>query len=154
LLPCDTTADSAVTQGAAQLTLGSGRVLLVDDDALVRRAAAATLQRLGYDVTVATDGVHALEVFKEASEPFKAVILDLRMPRMDGEATFEELHRLAPLLPIVIWSGFGGDLDIEVLLRKGAAGYIQKPYRIAELSRVVRDAVFGHSEERADSHTA
>lgn len=154
LLPCCTTANSVLTQAAAKLTLGSGRVLLVDDDALVRRAAAATLHSLGYEVTVATDGIHALELFREATEPFRVVILDLRMPRMDGETTFEELHRLAPSLPIVIWSGYGGELDVEVMLRKGASGFIQKPYRIVELSHVVHRAIFGRMGARTGTDSA
>jgi CheY-like chemotaxis protein len=149
LLPCVANTDSAVKQGVTQLKSGSGRVLLVDDDALVRRAAAATLQSLGYDVTIATDGIHALEVFKAATVPFKLAILDLRMPRMDGEATFDALHRLAPNLAILIWSGFGGDLDVETLLRKGAVGFIQKPYRIVEFSHAVYEAVNGQASSQA-----
>ncbi len=102
LLPCENGAESVASREAPQLTRGSGRVLLVDDDALVRRAAAATLRSLGYEVVTATDGVHALELYQNATGQFHAVILDLRLPRMDGAATFEELHRLAPALPILI----------------------------------------------------
>lgn len=154
LLPCDAPKDSRVSQVVTQLTRGVGRVLLVDDDILVTRATAATLRRLGYEVTVANDGVHAIEVFKRSPDDFHLVILDLQMPRMDGETTYGELRRLAPAVPILIWSGYNGELDVEAILPKGAVGFIQKPYGIVEFSQVVSDAINGRATERASAGSA
>lgn len=141
LLPCEGTESSSMTREVAQLMRGSGRILLVDDDSMVRRAAVATLPSLGYDVATACDGVEALEVLRANADGYDLAILDLQMPRMNGEATFDALRELAPELPILVWSGHGGDVDVERILRQGAAGFIQKPYRLAELSRVVHDAL-------------
>jgi FixJ family two-component response regulator len=63
------------------------------------------------------------------------------MPGLSGEATFDALQRLAPRLPILLWSGYGADQDVSGMLRRGAAGFVQKPYGIAELSRAVADAI-------------
>jgi FixJ family two-component response regulator len=65
------------------------------------------------------------------------VLLDLRMPGMGGEAVLDRLRELEPGLPVLIWSGFGVEQETQRLLKKGAAGFIQKPYRIAALSRIV-----------------
>jgi signal transduction histidine kinase/CheY-like chemotaxis protein len=120
---------------------GRGEVLLVEDDAMVSVAAARTLESLGYRVTRASDGKRALELVDGAAERFQLVLLDLRMPGLSGEATFDALQRLAPRLPILLWSGYGADQDVSGMLRRGAAGFVQKPYGIAELSRAVADAI-------------
>ncbi|HVJ20533.1 MAG TPA: hypothetical protein VM686_34205 [Polyangiaceae bacterium] len=60
-----------------------------------------------------------------------------------GEATFDALRQRAPGLPILLWSGYGADQDISGMLSRGAAGFVQKPYSVAELSRAVADAMRG-----------
>lgn len=142
LLPCcEATQVSVEADAQPQIVRGRGHVLLVEDDLRVRRSATATLTSLGYEVTAATDGLHALEIYQSPGKRIDLVILDLRMPRLDGEATFDRLHHLEPQLPVLIWSGHGGEQDIENMLERGAVGYIQKPFRIAEFSHVVRDAM-------------
>jgi CheY-like chemotaxis protein len=148
LLPCHPHANSGLTRVAAQITKGTGHILLVDDDVMVRRSAVATLQSLGYEVTVANDGICALEIFEKSPNAFNLVILDLRMPHMDGAETYDNLRSLGANLPIVIWSGYGGEVDVELILLNGATGSIQMPYGIAELCRVVYEAIFSKSKER------
>jgi signal transduction histidine kinase/CheY-like chemotaxis protein len=148
LLPCSTSESGVLKQDTGMLTPGSGEILLVDDDALVRRTAASTLRNLGYAVTTAKDGIDAVEVFEAAGHDYDLVILDLRMPRMGGEETFKTLRGRAPTMPIVIWSAFGAEQDVAAMLRNGAAGFVQKPYRIAELSLVVDRAIKGKSAKK------
>ncbi|HEY5962297.1 MAG TPA: response regulator, partial [Polyangiaceae bacterium] len=140
-LPCHSLAEKAITKESSQLERGSGRILLVDDDALVRRTAEAALRNLGYEVTLAADGLAAVETCRSDALRFDLVILDLRMPHMDGACTFDELRRLDATVPVLVWSGYGGEMDVHELLRKGAVGFIQKPYRVADLSRRVAEAM-------------
>jgi FixJ family two-component response regulator len=69
------------------------------------------------------------------------VLLDLRMPGMSGEVTFGKLSELEPGLPVLIWSGYGAEQDVSSMLKRGAVGFVQKPYRVAELSRVVAEKI-------------
>jgi signal transduction histidine kinase/ActR/RegA family two-component response regulator len=116
---------------------GEGEILLVEDDAMVSMTAVATLQSFGYRVTHAQDGKTALEQVTAHPGRFQLVLLDLRMPGLSGEATFGKLHELEPSLPVLIWSGYGAEQDVSNMLKRGAVGFVQKPYRVAELSRTV-----------------
>ena len=146
LLPCDNHRAVSGRPESEQLVRGSGEVLLIDDDLLVRSAAASTLRDLGYRVTIATDGVHALQILGSSPQGFDIAILDLRMPKMNGEATYDEIRRVSPNLPVLIWSGFGTEREVTAVLRKGAAGFIQKPYRVAEFSRVIHEVLESAAE--------
>ena len=127
---------------------GVGEILLIEDDAMVSMAAVATLRSLGYQVARAADGKAGVELVTKNPQRFRLVLLDLRMPGMSGEATFDALSEIAPRLPVLIWSGYGAEQDVNGMLRRGAAGFIQKPYRVAELSQVIAEAI-QTSRERA-----
>lgn len=116
---------------------GSGTVLLVDDEETVRSIGSEMLTELGFTVVTANDGRCALEVFS-ATPGIRVVILDLTMPRMDGEQCFRELCRIKPDLKVIMSSGYN---EQEVTQKFGdgvLAGFIQKPYKLSELREVVR----------------
>jgi signal transduction histidine kinase/CheY-like chemotaxis protein len=123
------------------LVHGTGRVLVVDDEPAVRTTAVSTLRFLGYDVTSAADGAAALELVRAAPHRFELVLLDLRMPHLSGEATFDQLRVISRGIRVLIWSGYGAEQDFNAMLRRGAVGFVQKPYRVAELSRTIADAI-------------
>ena len=116
---------------------GSGELLVVDDEPAVRNTCVAALRSLGYTVTPFSDAQSAIDAVRDAPERYDLVLLDLRMPHMNGETAFGKLKALAPALPVLIWSGHGAEQDVDALLRRGAVGFVQKPYRIAELSQVI-----------------
>ncbi len=116
-------------------------ILLVDDDAMVARTAVATLTSFGYSVTRVADGATAVTTVKGAPKRFDLVLLDLRMPGMSGEATFDALRAIEPELRVLVWSGYGAEQDVNSMLKRGAVGFVQKPYRVAELSRAIADAL-------------
>jgi CheY-like chemotaxis protein len=120
---------------------GQGVVLLVEDDPMVSMTAVSTLKSFGYDVTLARDGQAAIEQVAAHPRRFQLVLLDLRMPGLSGEATFARLRELDPALPVLIWSGYGAEQDVDAMIRRGAVGFVQKPYRVAELSRIVADKI-------------
>jgi CheY-like chemotaxis protein len=136
-LPCVDPAGSVVMPASASIVSGEGKILLIEDDAMVSMTAVATLESFGYSVTHAPSGQAALEQVVLHPGSFQLALLDLRMPGMSGEATFEKLRELEPSLPVLVWSGYGAEQDVNAMLEKGAVGFVQKPYRIAELSRTV-----------------
>jgi signal transduction histidine kinase/CheY-like chemotaxis protein len=140
-LPLSGSATVPAPAGPAQVMRGRGEILLVEDDSLVGLTAAATLRSFGYGVTHAPDGHAAIDHVRAAPTRFGLVILDLRMPGLSGEETFDALRALAPALKILIWSGYAAEHDVSAILQRGAVGFVQKPYRIAELSRVVAEAM-------------
>ncbi|HYQ17751.1 MAG TPA: ATP-binding protein [Polyangiaceae bacterium] len=136
-LPCSDPEGSARMPVSTTIVHGEGEILLVDDDPMVSMTAIATLQSFGYRTTLARDGKSALEQVATHPGRFELVLLDLRMPGLSGEATFDKLRDLEPTLPVLIWSGYAAEQDVNAMLKRGAAGFVQKPYRVAELSRIV-----------------
>ena len=120
---------------------GSGTVLLVDDEETVRAVGRAMLERAGFDVLEAEDGRQALERFREAADGIACVLLDLTMPRMDGERCLRELRAIRPDVRIVLTSGYTEQEVRSRLAGERPAGFLQKPYQRAQLIGVVRRAL-------------
>ncbi len=119
---------------------GSGTVLLVDDELPIRVVGRSQLERLGFQVLVAEDGEEALHLYGAHDGGIDCVILDLTMPKMDGEETFRELRRLGCGVPIVISSGYSEYEVAERFAGKNVAGFLQKPYRMDSLRKMMRAA--------------
>lgn len=114
------------------------RILVVDDEELIRASIAAMLRRAGHLVTLAVDGEDALEKFGPARHDL--VITDIVMPRMEGIETVRALRQIEPGVRIIAISGSGGS-DRGFYLRAasalGADATLQKPFRAAELQQTV-----------------
>ena len=102
------------------------RILIVDDDGLVRRSNYRLLGQLGYSVRDAGSGQEALDLLKQ--ERFDLVVLDLIMPDMSGEETFHELRKMIPEQRVLFVSGYYDDEKVRVLLQEGGAHFLRKPY--------------------------
>jgi PAS domain S-box-containing protein len=119
---------------------GSGKVLLVDDEETVRGIGSAMLKALGFTAITACDGREALEVFR-SNPDIGFVILDLTMPRMDGEQCFRELRQLNPDVKVIISSGYNEQEVTRKFVGKGLAGFVQKPYRLSVLKEAIRSVL-------------
>ena len=108
------------------------RVLLVDDEPLVRRGARRQLERLGYQVVDAENGVRALALYAEKG-PFDAVVLDMSMPEMGGAECFKHLRAHDPHARVLLASGYASDGETDALLANGARGFLEKPYSASAL---------------------
>lgn len=116
----------------------SKHILLVDDEEVVCMATQEMLKRLDYDVTTMNCGADAIEYYEENWHGIDLVVLDMMMPEMGGEEVFGHLQRINPDANVLVSSGYSGNDKARDLEDMGAKGYIQKPYRLAELSSTVR----------------
>jgi len=121
--------------------MGSGTILVVDDEEGVRTVAAELLRSMGFDILLASDGLEALEQFKASVIPIRAVLMDLTMPHLDGVETFRELRRLDPGCRVVLTSGYNEQEAIQDFLGKGLAAFVQKPFLRTALVRAIRSAL-------------
>jgi CheY-like chemotaxis protein len=120
---------------------GSGTLLLVDDEETIRALGSEMLEMLGFHVLTACNGREALDVYQAHGEKIRAVVLDLTMPRMDGEEAFRELRRIKPDVRVVMSSGYNEQEVSERFIGKGLAGFVQKPYNLAALGAALRQAL-------------
>ena len=120
---------------------GSGKILLVDDDETARIVVGTMLRRAGYDVILAEDGLVAVTAFERSSSEIDCVILDLVMPRMDGVETYGRLHDIRPDIPVLLSSGFDEKDALSRFSSEGLAGYLQKPYKSAQLFEALHRAM-------------
>ena len=121
---------------------GRERILIIDDEEIVRRTTSMILERQGYEVLGAKDGYEGLEVVREGKERIDLVLLDLSLPGMSGEEMLAELREADPRMKVVIFTGYAmAPEDFPE-----ADGVIQKPFTMEELARQVR--AFLDREER------
>lgn len=111
-------------------------VLLVDNEPLVRTILAEVLRQSGFDVRTASSGTEAVEMARQT--PPSLVLMDVQMPGLSGWDTLDRLHEVQPGLPVLLMSG--ADYHDEAL-RRGAAGFISKPYRPVDVVRDVREVL-------------
>jgi PAS domain S-box-containing protein len=114
-----------------------GTVLLVDDDAKVRQVASQMLTLLGFKVLTAAHGREALDVFRGSGSEIDCVILDLTMPEMSGDEVFRELRHLKNDVCVILSSGYNEQDVTQRFVGKGLAGFIQKPYTMANLQETL-----------------
>ncbi len=123
------------------LVTGTGRILLVDDEELVRKIAARLLSHLGYEVVMACDGREAVDYYRQHSSEVALVILDMIMPQMSGRECFRELRAINPQVKTVLISGYDKNHGAQEILDEGVRGFIQKPYDLNKFSRVIAQAI-------------
>jgi len=140
LFPVSRTAvtSSAVPDEATDAIKGTGLVLVVDDDPTVRSVAKHMLERRGYSVLLANDGAEALRIFEEVHDRLSLAFVDLTMPNMGGEETIRAFERITPTFTTILMSGFSEQELAHRVTDSRRCGFIQKPFRIEELDRVLR----------------
>ncbi len=114
------------------------RVLLVDDEAMIRSSGQRLLKRLGCDVLLASNGEEAVEMVRNDPTRIDLIILDLAMPKMDGVECFYKLREIDPRLPVIVSSGYADEGRTEKLVADGADGILPKPYDLEQMANVIR----------------
>lgn len=123
--------------------VGSGTILVADDEDHIRRLVKAMLDRTGFNVLLAADGAEAIAIYRELAEQIDCVLLDLTMPQLGGEATFQEMRRIREDVKVILSSGYSERDVVERFIGKGLAGFIQKPYQLQALVDAIRRVIEG-----------
>ncbi len=131
--------ESEASPPSAKRDVGSGPVLVIDDEPAVRRAIRRLLTAAKIETVEANGGVAGLQLFRAEPQRFSLVILDLAMPEMSGAQCLMQLRGLDPRVPILIVSGYPKDQSVEALLAGGEAAFLNKPFAAGELVAAVRD---------------
>ena len=113
------------------------KILLVDDEKQFVDTLAERLAMRGFSARVAYDGPQAL---KAVEEPTDVIVLDLRMPGMDGFEVLRSLKKSNPQVQVIILTGHGGDAEEQTAYRMGAYNFLKKPMDIDELLNSIRMA--------------
>lgn len=118
---------------------GSGTILVVDDEEIIRNMLSEILEKLGYKILLAEDGRHGVEVFKKYQDKIDIVVLDMNMPVMGGRETFRKMKAINPDVRALLATGFAMNQSSQDLLDEGFLGYITKPFTINQLSYKIRE---------------
>jgi len=117
------------------------KILLMDDDEVIRTAVRGLLENFGYEVKTCRDGKQAIALYKKALQeesPFDAVVMDLNIPEgMGGTKAMKELIAIDPGVKGIVSSGFPNDSVMSDCREFGFSGVVEKPYKIEELDKVL-----------------
>jgi len=140
LPPCDSEVEQEVLKNEPILK-GKERVLLVDDEKEVAVMVKEMLARMGYDVTMRTSSVEALEAFRTNVDRFDIIITDQTMPNMTGVELSKELMSLRSEIPIILMTGFSEIITPEKAKKMGIREYIMKPIVARDLGKIIRQVL-------------
>ena len=114
-------------------------VLVADDDEHVRFLLDLALRQAGFDPLLAADGHHAVELFRRHRDQIQVVLLDVKMPRLDGPGALAQIRQIAPQVPCCFMTGYSDRYSADNLMALGAAWVFDKPFRIDEILETLRD---------------
>lgn len=119
------------------------KVMVVDDEAYMREAVSDILELQGFEVIVAASGQESIDLYRAQGDEINAVVLDMRMPGMDGRETYYRLKEVDPNVKVVMCSGYS-ETEIARQFEPGEiAEFLQKPYSITRLVAIVRSQLTG-----------
>jgi len=142
-------APATVSRDKKDLLTPQRNVLIVDDDASITKVLEHCLKREDYDVRIARNGEEAMAVIEER-EP-SLVLLDYKMPKMDGMAVLEWARRHHPDIVFVMMTAHGDEALAVDLMRAGAYDYIKKPFHIRDIPPICENALNVHNMRRIHS---
>ena len=133
-----------------QVKPGKGKILIMDDEEIIRQVSCEMLKYMGYEVECAEDGPGAIEMYTKAlksGSPFDVVIMDLTIPGgMGGKETIEKLLETDPAVRAIVSSGYSNNHVMSNFRDFGFVGKMEKPFKIGELSVQIRKVINGHYE--------
>jgi signal transduction histidine kinase len=125
----------------ADLPKGTGTLLVIDDDNMVRKVVSSSLNVLGYQTIEATDGSDAIEIYRARHDEIRAVVLDMVMPGMTGKATYLGLREIDPTVIVLLMSGHTLNEQVQEILDLGVRSFVSKPYSIAVLAKAMAELI-------------
>jgi DNA-binding NtrC family response regulator len=112
-------------------------ILIVDDEDFIRIVTQDILSSTGCEIILAEDGQEAVEIFKERHTEIDLVIMDMKMPKMNGCEAFYEMKKTDENCKVVIASGYGKNETIDECLAGGLLKFLKKPYKMSELNTII-----------------
>jgi PAS domain S-box-containing protein len=126
-----------VPESQALNAMGSGTVLVVDDETSLRKVVTTAIKSMGFTVLGAQDGIEAVELFLLHKDAIRLVLCDLTMPRMDGWQTLSALRKIAPDIPVILASGYSEAQAMAGSHPELPQAFLSKPYEYEALSEAV-----------------
>ena len=123
----------------AEVLKGDETILLIDDEQMIIDVGQEILKALGYTVYPALSGKEALEIYRSNQGAIDMVILDMIMPDLSGGETFDQLKNIDPDIRVLLCSGYSLSSQATEILDRGCDGFIQKPFKLRELSLKIRE---------------
>ena len=120
---------------------GHEKILVVDDEAAITRMCHQMLTNYGYKVTLQSDSLEALALFKNQPEDFDLVLTDMTMPGMKGDRLAAEIKKIRPDIPVILCSGYSKNISDEKISEIGISACIRKPFAKNELLNSIRCAL-------------
>jgi DNA-binding NtrC family response regulator len=117
------------------------RILIVDDEALIRWSLNEQLSTAGYEVHEAGDGASALAYFSEESPQIDLVVLDLKLPDSDGVTLLRKIKRVCPTCRVILMTAFGSPETLQSARDSGAYDVLAKPFDLDHMLRTVEQAL-------------
>jgi two-component system, cell cycle sensor histidine kinase and response regulator CckA len=128
----------AEKRATTEVLTGTETIMVVDDEKASREAGKAFLESLGYRVYVAGSGQEAMAVYMEKRNEIDLVLLDMIMPGISGGETFDRLREINPDVRVLLCSGYSIKGEAQKILERGSKGFLQKPFKLEELSWKIR----------------
>ena len=126
---------------------GKGRILVMDDEEIIRLLLSGILTGAGYEVDLTKDGAEAVELYRkvrESGQPFDAVILDLTVPGgMGGAETVKKLLEIDPEAKVIVSSGYATDPIMSEYKKYGFSAVVAKPYNVGQMEKTLHDVLAG-----------
>ena len=120
---------------------GTETILLVDDEEMIIEVNQEILKALGYKTMIARSGKEAVEIYKNNQEKVNMVIMDMIIPGMSGKEFYDNLKKIDPAIMVLLSSGYSISGQAAEILERGCNGFIQKPFKLRELSVKIREVL-------------
>lgn len=120
---------------------GTGHIMVVDDEKVMRVTAKAILEDLGYQVTTAEDGQEALDLFTQNPRGYDLIVLDMMMPKLNGKDCFLAMKKLNPDIRVILSTGYTPESELLQMKAAGLTAWVTKPYMSGPLSQMIQDVL-------------
>ncbi len=128
---------------ALKILKGTETILLVDDEEMIIEVNQEILKALGYNPMIARSGKKAIEIYKNNQDKINMVIMDMIIPGMSGKEAYDGLKKIDPEIKVLLSSGYSISGQAAEILEQGCNGFIQKPFKLRELSVKIREVLDG-----------
>lgn len=126
-----------IKDDSGEIVIQSGAIMLIDDDHLIRETAESLLQTLGFSTHIFSNCMAAVEFYRNHYESIDFVIIDLVMPQISGLDCYRIFKQINPSIRALVSTGYSLEGRAAELRTEGIAGFIQKPYTLKQLSRII-----------------